>query len=101
MDLAFSVIQAPMQASTAVRTMRKSGKSGRRGPVSNSATQSTRATSNTQFVVLILADVVAPYAHGAYTRAQKKIHRDALRKPIEITWEISKANFYQLIAAGS
>jgi len=41
--------------------------------------------------MFIVADVVAPYAQGAYTRAAKKIHRDALRKMIEITWEISKA----------
>ena len=59
--------------------------------MSNSAPQSTSATSNTQLVMLIVADVVAPYAHGAYTRAAKKIQRDALRKMIEITWEISKA----------
>jgi hypothetical protein len=49
------------------------------------------ATSNNQLVILILADVVAPYAHGAYTKAAKKIQRDALRKILEITWEISKA----------
>jgi hypothetical protein len=28
----------------------------------------------------MLPDVVAPYAHGAYTRAAKKIQRDMLRK---------------------
>jgi hypothetical protein len=41
--------------------------------------------------MLILADVVAPYAHGAWTRAAKKIQRDVLRKMLEITWKISKA----------
>ena len=85
MDLAFSAIQPPMQTSPPVRMRRNGGKSGRRLAVSNSAPQSTSATSNTKLVVLIVADVVAPYAHGAYTRAAKKIHRDALRKMIEIT----------------
>src|SRR6266496_3262577 len=91
MDLAFRAIQPPMQTSPPVRMRRNGGKSGRRLAVSNSAPQSTSATSNTKLVMLIVADVVAPYAHGAYTRAAKKIHRDALRKMIEITWEISKA----------
>src|SRR5215831_2084446 len=91
MDLAFRAIQPPMQTSPPVRMRRNGGKSGRRLAVSNSAPQSTSATSNTKLVMLIVADVVAPYAHGAYTRAAKKIHRDALRKMIEITWEISRA----------
>ena len=91
MDLAFRTIQPPMQTSPPVRMRRNGGKSGRRLAVSNSAPQNTSATSNTKLVMLIVADVVAPYAHGAYTRAAKKIHRDALRKMIEITWEISKA----------
>lgn len=61
--------------------------------MSNSAPQSMSATSNTQLVMLILADVVAPYAHGAYARPAKKIQRDALRKMLEITWEISRQKF--------
>jgi len=69
--------------------------------VSNSAPQSTSATSNTQLVMLILTDVVAPYAQGANARAAKKIQREALRKMLEITWEISKANFHQPITSRS
>lgn len=50
----------------------------------------------------MLVEVVAPYAHGAYTRAAKKIQRDALRKMLEITWDISKAtipsSYHQLVA---
>lgn len=42
--------------------------------------------SNTQLVTVILSDVVAPYAHGAYARAPKKVQREALRKIREITW---------------
>src|SRR5690242_7036431 len=92
MNLAFRDIQPPIQTSPPVRMTTNGGKSGRRLPVSISAPQSTSATSNTKLVILIVADVVAPYAHGAYTRAAKKIHRDALRKMIEITCEISRAN---------
>src|ERR1044072_3594048 len=92
MDFAFRAIQPPTQTRAPIRMRRNGGKSGRRPPVSNSAPQSTSATSNTQLVMLIVANVVAPYAHGAYTRAAKKIQRDALRKMIEITWEISKAD---------
>ena len=33
----------------------------------------------------MLIDVVAPYAHGAYTRVAKKIQRDAARQMREIT----------------
>jgi hypothetical protein len=35
--------------------------------------------------MLILTDVVAPYAQGAKARAAKKIQREALRKMLEIT----------------
>src|SRR5215470_9872536 len=91
MDLAFRAIQPPMQTRPPVRMRRNGGTSGRRLAVTNSAPQSTSATSNTKLVMLIVADVVAPYAQGAYTRAAKKIHRDAVRKMIEITWETSKA----------
>jgi hypothetical protein len=65
MDLAFRAIQPPKQTRVPVRMRRKGGKCGRRLLVSNSAPQSPSATSKTQLVMLILADVVAPYAQGA------------------------------------
>jgi hypothetical protein len=86
MDLALRAIQPPIHTRAPVTTTRKGGKWGRRPPVSNSAPQSTSATSSIQLVILILADVVAPYAQGAYARAAKKIQRDILRKMLEITW---------------
>src|SRR5436190_11442055 len=69
MDLAFRAIQAPMQTRVPARMRANGGKSGRRPPVSNSAPQSTSATSNTQLVVLRMTDPVTPYYQRALSRA--------------------------------
>src|SRR5215471_11663301 len=75
------------------------GKSGRRLLVSNSAAQSTRTTSNPQLIILIVSEVVPPYAHGAYARTATKIQRDALRQRIEITVKFRKQRFLQPITS--
>ena len=101
MDLAFRAIQPPTQTRPPVTMRTNGGKSGRRPLVSNSATQSTSTASNARLIMLIVSDVVPPYAHGAYARTAKKIQRDAFRQRIGITVKFRKQRFYQPITRRS
>jgi hypothetical protein len=65
MDLAFKAIQPATHNKAVVRMTTKGGKSGHRARISNSALHNTSATSNSELVIRMLPDVVAPYAQGA------------------------------------
>jgi hypothetical protein len=54
-----------MQIKAAVKKNRTRGNRGVRLLTSSSMDQRTSAASNTQLVISMLSDVVAPYAHGA------------------------------------
>jgi hypothetical protein len=54
-----------MQIKTAVKKNRSRGACGVRLLTSNSTIQRPSAASKIQLVIWMLADVVAPYAHGA------------------------------------
>ena len=73
-------IQPPRQTKATTKKNRTRGNRGLRLLTSNSTPQRTKAASKIQFVIWMLVDVVAPYAHGAYIRAAQKIQRDAARQ---------------------
>ena len=65
MDFALKTIQPPTQIKAAVKKNRSRGNRGVRLLTSNSMAQRKSAASNTQLVISMLSDFVAPYAHGA------------------------------------